>query len=91
MKDMMKPSSRKRTMTLRLRANSSPRSPEATSSRLLMSLGRRVRSFKYPMTGMTTKENRPPAETIKDISVADLPMPVRYTESTELNRAMARK
>ena len=78
-------------MTLRLTANSSPKSPETTSSRPLMSLGWRVRSFKYPMTGMTKKENSPPAETMKDISVADLPMPVRYTDSTELNRAMARK
>ena len=37
------------------------------------------------------KEKSPEAEMMKDISDADFPMPVRYTESTEPNRAIAMK
>ena len=76
-------------MLFGLAACGSPSTPTPRSSRVLISRGLRVKSFKYPTAGTMAKEKSPEAEMMKDISDADFPMPVRYTESTEPNRAIA--
>ena len=90
-KDIISPSSKNSAQVARHTANTSPSTPTPRSSRVLISRGLRVKSFKYPTAGTMAKEKSPEAEMMKDISDADFPMPVRYTESTEPNRAIAMK
>ena len=78
---MMQPFKRNSSIVSRTSANRMPN----TIITVQISRGFRSLSLIYPTIGISTTPNKLEADIMKDISAFDLPMPVRYIDSTEVN------
>ena len=82
---MMQPFKRNSSIVSRTNANRIPNTATHAIITVQISRGFRSLSLIYPTIGISTTPNKLEADMMKDISAFDLPMPVRYIDSTEVN------